>query len=196
MGHFSMKITGHFWVQINSQGFISKLKARVVDTQNGEMLDIPSAAHRLRIRAERLTEIILRNQIPLTITKSRKALFLDFLVSLKALREVIAKDLDGTVHPTRAAKILRVNIRTIRALLNNGALTSYEVPDLKTGQRRRYVCASSMEAFAQTYITVVDLAAQSGRLPGVEAVIQLGRGQTPLPLDPRCNMIFRRSDVL
>ncbi|MBL3560246.1 hypothetical protein [Rhodovulum sulfidophilum] len=61
---------------------------------------------------------------------------------------------------------------------------------------RRYVCAKSMEQFAEGHISVVELAAQNRRLPGVEAVIQLDRGAKPLPLGPRANMIFRRSDVL
>ena len=61
---------------------------------------------------------------------------------------------------------------------------------------RRYVCAKSMEQFSKSHISVVELATKSGRLPGVEAVIQLDRGAKPLPLDPRANMIFRRNDVL
>lgn len=108
----------------------------------------------------------------------------------------IAAAAKATVRPTRAAKILGINIRTIRSLMDTGVLKSREVEELKSGRIRRYVCAKSMERFSKVHISVVELATESGRLPGVEAVIQLNRGAKPLPLGLRANMIFRRSDVL
>lgn len=177
-------------------GFLGKLRARADLPQTDDLLDIATASHRVRIPTERVIEIILRNQIPLGVANHATPRFPDFRVSLDMLREVIATDHEGTVRPTRAAKILGINIRTIRSLMDTGVLKFREVEELKSGRIRRYVCAKSMEQFSKSHISVVDLAAKNERLPGVEAVIQLDRGAKPLPLDPRANMIFRRSDVL
>lgn len=57
------------------------------------------------------------------------------------------------------------------------------------------IAARPIEEFSAEYITVVDLAAQSGRLPGAEAILQTGRGVQPLALDTRCDTIFRRCDL-
>ncbi|MBU3033944.1 TniQ family protein [Tritonibacter mobilis] len=177
-------------------GFIGKLKARVERSEAENLLDIATASHRVRIPTERVVEIILRNRLPLHAVDPVTARFPDFRVSLDVLREVIATDHHGTVRPTRAAKILGINIRTIRSLMNTGVLKSCDIKELKSGRMRRYVCAKSIEHFSNTYVSVVELAGASGRLPSVEAVIQLDRGKQPLSLDPRANMIFRRSDVL
>ena len=177
-------------------GFIGKLKARVERSEAENLLDIATASHRVRIPTERVVEIILRNRLPLHAVDPVTARFPDFRVSLDVLREVIATDHHGTVRPTRAAKILGINIRTIRSLMNTGVLKSCDIEELKSGRMRRYVCAKSIEHFSKTYVSVVELAGASGRLPSVEAVIQLDRGKQPLSLDPRANMIFRRSDVL
>ncbi|RAP41759.1 hypothetical protein BYZ73_09175 [Rhodovulum viride] len=177
-------------------GFLGKLRARVERPKAEDLLDIATASHHVRIPTERVVEIILRNRLPLYAPDPTTARFPDFGVSLSLLREVIDTDHAGTVHPTRAAKILGFNVRTIRGLMDTGVLTSCHVDELKSGRRRRYVCANSMERFSKSHISVVELATASGRLPGVEAVIQLDRGAQPLPLGPRANMIFRRSDVL
>ncbi|MBY5971423.1 TniQ family protein [Ferrimonas balearica] len=177
-------------------GFIGKLRARVEHSKAVDLLDIATASHRVRIPTERVVEIILRNRLPLHAVDPAITRFPDFRVSLAMLREVIATDHHGTVRPTRAAKILGINIRTIRSLMDTGVLKSCDIEELKSGRMRRYVCAKSMERFSKSHISVVELATKSGRLPGVEAVIQLDRGAQPLPLGPRGNMIFRRSDVL
>lgn len=177
-------------------GFLGKLRARVERPKSEDLLDIATASHRVRIPTERVVEIILRNHLPLHAVDPATTRFPDFHVSLAVLREVIATDHHGTVRPTRAAKILGINIRTIRSLMDTGVLESCDIEELKSGRMRRYVCAKSMEQFSKSHISVVELATKSGRLPGVEAMIQLDRGAKPLPLDPRANMIFRRNDVL
>ncbi|MBU0779328.1 MAG: hypothetical protein KKC72_04640, partial [Alphaproteobacteria bacterium] len=177
--------------------FLAKLRARIVDDGlDGDRVDIPTVSHRVRIPTERVIKIILRNQLALTAANLGNAKFPDFRVSLDELREVIATDHEGTVRPSRAAKILGINIRTVRGLLDSNELMPCEVQELKSGRQRRYVCAESLKRFSKTHISVVDLAAHSGRLPSFEAVIQLDRGAKPIPLEPRCNMMFRRSDVL
>ncbi|MCE8420808.1 TniQ family protein [Rhodovulum sulfidophilum] len=176
--------------------FIGKLRARVERSEAEDLLDIATASHRVRIPTERVVEIILRNRLPLHAADPTTARFPDFRLSLAELREVIATDHQGTIRPTRAAQILGINIRTIRSLMDTDVLKSCNIEEMKSGRMRRYVCAKSMEQFAKGHISVVELAAQNRRLPGVEAVIQLDRGAKPLPLGPRANMIFRRSDVL
>lgn len=69
------------------------------------------------------------------------------------------------------------------------------VREQRTARTRRYVTSRSVEKFAAEYITVTELAAQSGRLPGAEAIVQSDRGVQPLTLGSRCNKIYRRSDV-
>ncbi|PRZ41273.1 TniQ family protein [Tritonibacter scottomollicae] len=177
-------------------GFIGKLRARVERFKAEDLLDIATASHRVRIPTERLVEIILRNRLPLHAVDPANTRFPDFRVSLAVLRDVITTDHHGTVRPTRAAKILGINIRTIRSLMGTSVLKSCDIVELKSGRKRRYVCAKSLEQFSKSHISMVELATKSGRLPGVEAVIQLERGAQPLPLGPRANIIFRRSDVL
>ncbi|MBL3611343.1 TniQ family protein [Rhodovulum sulfidophilum] len=176
--------------------FIGKLRARVERSEAEDLLDIATASHRVRIPTERVVEIILRNRLPLYAADPTTARLPDFRLSLAELREVIATDHQGTIRPTRAAQILGINIRTIRSLMDTDVLKSCNIEEMKSGRMRRYVCAKSMEQFAKGHVSVVELAAQNRRLPGVEAVIQLDRGAKPLPLGPRANMIFRRSDVL
>ncbi|MFY1713307.1 hypothetical protein [Tritonibacter mobilis] len=111
-------------------GFIGKLKARVERSEAENLLDIATASHRVRIPTERVVEIILRNRLPLHAVDPVTARFPDFRVSLDVLREVIATDHHGTVRPTRAAKILGINIRTIRSLMNTGVLKSCDIKEL------------------------------------------------------------------
>lgn len=148
-------------------GFIGKLRTGVERSKVEDLLDIATASHRVRIPTERVVETILRNRLPLHAVDPATARFPDFRVSPAVLREVIATDHHGTVRPTRAAKILGINLRAIRSLMDTDVLKSCDIEEVK-----------------------------SGRLPGVEAVMQLDRGAQPLPLEPRANMIFRRSDVL
>ena len=77
-----------------------------------------------------------------------------------ALNKWIAK-------PTEAAKRLQVSIRTARGLFN---LESRLVREQQTARTRRYVSSSLIQGFVGEYISVVDFAAQSGRLPGIEAI--------------------------
>ncbi|MDF2143280.1 TniQ family protein [Paenirhodobacter sp. CAU 1674] len=177
-------------------GFTARLRKLAKGPHpGGETLDIASAAHRLRIPTERLVDIILRNRIPLRAEDPQTARFGGFRVSLAVLRETIASDHEGAVRPSRAAEILGITIRTVRALLDQGHLEARMVREMQSGRERRYVCARALERFAQTHITVVALAAKSGRLPGAEAIVQTDRGARALELGTRTNMIFRRADV-
>lgn len=83
----------------------------------------------------------------------------------------------------------------MRGLLSQGILEARSVRERRTARTRRYVSSRSIEKFAVEYITVGDLAAETSRLPGVEAVLQSSRGVQPLPLAARCNTIFAREDV-
>lgn len=177
--------------------FVAVLCDLVATEDTGKTyLDIPSVSHRVRIPTERVVEIILRNRIALAVSEPDAAKFPEFQVALEDLKEIRSKDHEGTVRPTRAAEILGLNIRTIRGLLDQNFLRSQQITELQTGRKRRYVCAKSMERFRERYISVVELSNQTGRLPGAEAVIRLDQGITPLPLGPRCRLIFRRDDVL
>ncbi|WP_282093568.1 hypothetical protein [Epibacterium ulvae] len=177
--------------------FLAVLRDLIAAKVSGKAyLDIPSASHRLRIPTERVVEIILRNRIALAASDPDAVQFPEFQVALEDLKEIIARDHEGTIRPTRAAEILGLNIRTIRGLLDQNFLKPKQVTELQTGRKRRYVCAKSMERFRERYISVVELSNQSGRLPGAEAVIRLDQGLKPLPLGTRCRLIFRRDDVL
>lgn len=136
------------------------------------------------------------NRIALAVSNPDAAKFPNFLIAMEDLKEIMSKDHAGTVRPTRAAEILGLNIRTIRGLLDQKFLKPKQVTELQAGRKRRYVCAKSMERFRKRYISVVELSNQTGRLPGAEAVIRLDQGLKPLPLGPRCRIIFRRDDVL
>ncbi|SCZ72803.1 TniQ protein [Epibacterium ulvae] len=177
--------------------FLAVLRDLIAAKVSGKAyLDIPSASHRLRIPTERVVEIILRNRIALAASDPDAVQFPEFQVALEDLKEIIARDHEGTIRPARAAEILGLNIRTIRGLLDQNFLKPKQVTELQTGRKRRYVCAKSMERFRERYISVVELSNQSGRLPGAEAVIRLDQGLKPLPLGTRCRLIFRRDDVL
>jgi len=176
--------------------FLAVLRDLVAENDTDKTyLDIPSASHRVRIPTERVVEIILRNRIALAISAREKVKFPNFLIAMEDLKGVIATDHEGTVRPTRAAEILNLNIRTIRKLLDQRHLIPREVTELQSGRKRRYVCAKSMERFRERFMSVTELSKQTGRLPGTEAILQLDRGIVPLPLGPRCNLIFERKTI-
>lgn len=108
----------------------------------------------------------------------------------------MASEQDGAFKPTAAAKRMRVSVRAVRGLLDHGILEPRMVKERQTARIRRYVSCRSAERFAAEYVTVVDLAVESGRMPGAEAVLQVARGVRPLQLGARCNLIFRRSAVM
>ena len=139
-------------------GFIGKLRARIERSEAADVLDIATASHRVRIPTERVVDIILRNRLPLHAVDPATARFPDFRVSLAVLREVIATDHHGTVRPTRAAEILGINIRTIRSLMDARVLKSRDIEELKSGRRRRHVCAKSMERFFRSLPSRLGLA--------------------------------------
>lgn len=177
--------------------FIRRFRAlATADAPESEMQDIPTAARRISIPTERVAAIILENSLRLYANDPRSASFRDFRISLDALRQLLKGEQDGAVNPSEAARHLRVSIRTVRGLLDRGILEARMVSERHSARTRRYVASRTIDWFAAEYITVVDLAAKSGRLPGVEAVLQFDRGVQPLALDARCNLIFRRGDVL
>lgn len=162
---------------------------------SGQQLGIPAASRRLSVPTDRVTRIILDHQIPLYADQPQSARLSEFRVSLADLQQAIAREQDGALNPVDAAKVLRISVRTVRSLLDRGILEPRTVREQHSARIRRYVSTSSIEKFSAEYITVVDLAAQSGRLPGAEAILQIGRGVQPLALDTRCNTIFRRCDL-
>ncbi|MGZ3215102.1 TniQ family protein [Paracoccus sp. T5] len=176
--------------------FLAKLRALAAqDAAPQPLLDIPEASRRLSVPMDRVTQVILENRIRLYAGGAPQARFRDFRLSLDALREAFSGEQEGAVRPAEAAKRLQVSVRTVRGLLDQGILESRLVKERRSARSRRYVLSRSIEEFAGEYITVSDLAAQSGRLPGAEAVLQGDRGVQPLALDSRCNTIYRRSEV-
>lgn len=157
---------------------------------------IGAAANRLSTPVARVVEVILDQGIPLHVSDRATAVLRDFQVSLEVLRQAFAKRQDDAISPVEAAKILVVNVRTIRGLLDKGILVPRAIKDRSSARTRRYVSIRSIEEFRAKYITVVELAALSGRMPGAEAVIQIDRGAEPLDVGDRCNLIFRCSEVL
>ncbi|WDA13448.1 TniQ family protein [Paracoccus marcusii] len=176
--------------------FLAKLSGLVVKDDPQDPLDIPEASRRLSVPMDRVTEVILENRIKLYANGAPQPHFRDFRLSLDALREAFSAEQEGAVTPTEAAKRLQVSVRTVRGLLDQGILEPRVVEERRTARTRRYVSSRSVEKFAGEYITVTTLAAQSGRLPGAEAILQSDRGIQPLALDSRCNTIYRRSDLI
>lgn len=178
------------------EAFLGKLRG--LSVQNAALqylVDIPEASRRLGVPMDRLTQVILENQIKLYADRAPEPRFRDFRVSLDALRGAFGIEQEGAVKPAEAAKRLQVGIRTVRSLLARGILEARLVREQQTARTRRYVTSRSVEKFAAEYITVTELAAQSGRLPGAEAILQSDRGVQPLALDSRCNTIYHRSDL-
>lgn len=176
--------------------FLAKLRALAVqDPAPQPLLDIPEASRRLSVPMDRVTQVILENRIQLHADTAPQPCFRNFRLSLDALREAFSGEQEGAVRPAEAAKRLQVSVRTVRGLLDRGILECRLVKERRTARTRRYVSSRSVEEFAGEYITVTALAAQSGRLPGAEAILQSDRGVQPLALDSRCNTIYRRSEV-
>ena len=176
--------------------FLGRLRRHSSSTGDpSDLVDIPTAARRVRMPIARVVAMLLEGKSALHAADPETAAFKNFRVSVVALRESAAQDPEGTVNPTQAAKKLRVNVRTIRDLLDKKHLNSRMIREKSSGRERRYVCSVSLERFMREHITVVGLAEQTGRLPGAEAILQLDRGVQPIELHSRCNTIFRRKDV-
>lgn len=176
--------------------FLGRLRELVAKSALSEpVLSIPEASRRLSIPMDRVTQIILDSRIKLYADQAAQARLRDFYVSMDFLRQAMAPEQDGALKPTEAAKRMRVSVRTVRGLLDHGILEPRMVKERQTARIRQYVTCSSTEKFVAEYVTVVDLAAASGRMPGAEAVLQVARGVRPLELGTRCNMIFRRRDL-
>lgn len=176
--------------------FLSKLRRLAVkDAAPQHPFDIPEASRRLSVPMDRVTQVILENQIRLYADGAPQARFRDFRVLIDSIQGAFGAEQEGALKPSEAAKRLQVSVRTVRGLLDQGILESRLVREQQTARTRRYVTSRSVESFAAEYITVIDLAAQSGRLPGAEAILQSDRGIQPLALDGRCNTIYRRCDL-
>ncbi|WP_255522268.1 helix-turn-helix domain-containing protein [Paracoccus sp. NBH48] len=178
------------------EAFLGRLRSLAASkTPSEQHLDIPTASRWLSVPTDRVTRIILDHRVPLFANETKAARFRDFRVSVPDLQQEIYRAQDGVLRPADAAKVLGISVRTVRSLLDRGILEPRTVREERSARNRRYVSISSIETFAAEYITVVDLASQSGRLPGAEAILQTDRGVQPLDLDSRCNMIFKRADV-
>ncbi|CAM3202369.1 TniQ family protein [Paracoccus nototheniae] len=175
---------------------MDRLRALAVRaTASTDDVDIPTAARRISVPMERVTELILRLRVPLRTRSPEAASFRDFEVSLRHLRDALASEHDGAVKFDVAAEILQVNRRTVRILLKQGLLNSKTVIDPATCQLRRYVCFDSLQQFQVDHITSAELAAQVGHLQGSTCVTRNGGQVMPLPLDYWCTTIFRRHDL-
>ena len=176
--------------------FLGKLRALAgQDASPQPLLDIPETSRRLSMPMDRITQVILENQVKLFASAAPEPRFRDFRLSMDALQEAFGAEQEGAVRPAEAAKRLQVSVRTVRGLLDQGILEGRLVRERQTARTRRYVPSCSIERFAGEYITVTNLAVQTGRLPGAEAIVQSDRGVQPLALGSRCNTIYRRSEV-
>lgn len=127
---------------------MDRLRALAVRaTASTDDVDIPTAARRISVPMERVTELILRLRVPLRTRCPEAASFRDFEVSLLHLRDALASEHDEAVKFDVAAEILQVNRRTVRILLKQGLLNSKTVIDPATSQLRRYVCFDSLQQF-------------------------------------------------
>ncbi|WP_347139248.1 TniQ family protein [Paracoccus sp. SSK6] len=163
--------------------FLGNLRSLVSqDLASQQLLDLAGASRGLSVPMDRVTQVILENQIDLSLGGASQARFRDFRVSIDALRRAFADEQDGALKLTEAAKRMRISVRTVRGLLNLGILEPCLVRERRTARTRRYVTLCSVDKFATEYITVVDLARETGRLPGAEAVLQVARGVLPLAL--------------
>lgn len=176
--------------------FISDLDALVEGGGiNQDWLDIPTAAHRLHCPTDRVTAMILKLHLPLRRDIDCDSRFRAFRLHLPTLREAIASPADGALLPGAAARMIGVDIRTLRALIGGAYVESVMEIEPQSGRHRRYISEASLEAFRQNHITVTQLASGTRRNPGAEAIIQADRGIAPLPLPERCQTIYRRADI-
>lgn len=176
--------------------FLRRLREQISSGEPpADHCSIGAAAHKLSTPVARVVEVILDQGIHLHASDCTTAALRDFIVSLEVLRQTFAKRLDDAISPVEASKLLGLNIRTIRGLLDKGILVPRTIKDRSSARTRRYASRRSVDDFRSRYISVMDLAAQTGRLPSVEAVLQADRGVQPLELNGRSNLIFRRCDV-
>lgn len=176
--------------------FLSNLKTlSISDTSKNDCEAILSASRRLNIPTQRVVQIILRDKIQLFAADPRTAKFRDFRVSIEDLREATIRDKAGAIHQKRAAEILGVNEYAVSILVRKGLLESQLVREFHSGRERRYVCSASMEVFQKNYVTVSQLAKQSGRPPGSEALYHMDRGVAPVDRRSGCHTIFLKRDV-
>lgn len=162
---------------------------------NEDWLDIPTAAHRLRCPTDRVTTLILKQYIPLRREPDCSSRFRALRIHLPTLREAISCPVDGALPPGTVARMLEIDIRTLRALVDGGHLASVPVTEPQSGRQRRYIQGNSVEDFQRSFITVTQLATENRRNPGVEAIIQADRGIDRLPIPERCQTIYRRVDI-
>lgn len=162
---------------------------------NIDWLDIPTAAHRLHCPTNRVTQLILKQRIPLRRAQGCESRFRSFRVFLPTLQEAFSYPIEGALTPAVAASSLGIDIRNLRALLDGGYIKSISAIEPQSGRKRRYVQAVSIERFREEFVSVKQLCLQSGRDPGAEAIIQADRGVKRLPLPERCHTIYRRADI-
>lgn len=178
------------------EAFINRLNGLVEGgPTNEDWLDIPAAAHRLHCPTDRVTALILKQHTPLHRDMDCDSRFRALLVHLPTLHEAISCPVDGALPPGTAARMLGIDIRTLRALIDGAYIESTTAAEPQSGRQRRYVPEASLEGFRQNYITVMQLAAKTRRNPGAEAIIQADRGIARLPIPERCQTIYRRADV-
>lgn len=137
--------------------FLARLDARKEAYQPVDgWMEIATAAHRAKITAEQATTLILVHMLPLRCHREGAG-YRDFHVELASLREAMTLPSQGAVHPSRAAKLLKLDSKTVLTLLETRHLDRVLVKNPTTGRPIPYVCPTSIEHFDQTHISLRSL---------------------------------------
>ncbi|MGO7981435.1 TniQ family protein [Rhizobium johnstonii] len=80
----------------------------------------------------------------------------------------------------QAARLLRVAPPTIRYLIENGYVSTSTDWNMKTNRRQSYISLASVEKFAETHISIADLAAQLETHPAVIEKMLSKNGIAPI----------------
>jgi DNA-binding transcriptional MerR regulator len=80
----------------------------------------------------------------------------------------------------QAARLLRVAPPTIRYLIENGYVSTSTDWNMKTNRKQSYIRLASVEKFAETHISIADLAAQLETHPAVIEKMLSKNGIAPI----------------
>lgn len=162
---------------------------------NKELIDISTAARRRGVTIASLTEMILKQRIPLYINAHSAESFRAFRLRPESLKNIYGKPKESVVSSLGVAKILKTTRPTVYRLNETGFLKSPKIRKGRWIHKGHYTCRTSLEEFQASYISLNELTELSGRSNDDEFNHQLANGVIPLPLGLRSTMMFRRSDV-
>jgi hypothetical protein len=160
---------------------------------NQQRRDIPTAAHRLHCPTDRVTAMILKLHIPLRRDSRCDSRFRAFRVHLPTLREAIAS---GALPPGMAARMIGVDIRTLRALIGGAYVESVTGAEPQSGRHRGTFQKPGWKGFGKT--TLRDAAGLPNPPQSRCRSHHPGRSRhraLPLPLPERCQTIYRLADI-